>query len=182
MSKWFYPLKEATILPDSLGQFGAVRKHHTHEGVDLYGEQNESVFAVEDGVVVGIEWFTGEHTNPPSPWWNNTQGLLVEGESGVVVYGEILISEGIEIGSKISKEQKIGELETVLKKDKGRPMTMLHMELYKKGTRKTGEWDHGNPMPTGLLDPTELIEEAFFEIYQGEKENAYYVPPVKKDV
>lgn len=175
MKEWQYPLKQATILPDELGQFGAVRKHHTHEGIDLYGQQNEEVFAVEDGVVVGIEWFTGEHTNPPSPWWNNTQGVLVEGESGVVVYGEILISEDIEIGTPIICGQKIGELETVLKKDKGRPMTMLHLELYDKGIRKTGEWDHGNPRPEGLLDPTEYIEKAFFKIYKGKKEDAYYI-------
>lgn len=176
MKKWFYPLKEATLLPDELGSFAAVRKHHTHEGVDLYGEQNEDVFAVEDGVVVGIEWFTGEHTNPPSPWWNNTQGVLVEGESGVVVYGEILLVEGIEIGSVIKREQKVGELETVLKKDKGRPMTMLHMELYEKGVRRTGEWDHGNDRPKGLLDPSEYIEDAFFNIYTGKPEDARYKP------
>jgi murein DD-endopeptidase MepM/ murein hydrolase activator NlpD len=174
MSKWFYPLKEATMLPDELGQFGAVRKNHTHEGIDLYGENKDPVFAAEDGVVVGIEWFTGEKAPTPSPWWNNTQGILVEGESGVIVYGEILISEGIEIGSKIKRGQKIGELETVLLKDKGRPMTMLHLELYEKGTRKTGEWDHGLPKPEGLLDPTSFIEEAFFENYKGDPEKAYY--------
>lgn len=174
MTKWFYPLKNATQLPDELGSFGAVRKNHTHEGIDLYGEQAEDVFAVEDGTVVGIEWFTGEHTNPPSPWWHNTQGVLVEGDSGVVVYGEILISENIEIGSKIKRGQKVGELETVLKKDKGRPMTMLHFELYEKGTRKTGEWDHGNERPKGLLDPTELLEAAFFKNYKGHIEKARY--------
>lgn len=179
MTTWHYPLKEATILPDELGQFAAVRKFHTHEGVDLYGEKKDPVFAVEDGVVVGIEWFTGEHTNPPSPHWHNTQGVLVEGESGVVVYGEILISDGIEIGSVIKRGQKVGELETVLKKDKGRPMTMLHLELYEKGIRETGAWDHGNPRPTGLLDPTKYIEEAFFDVYKGKKEDAYYKAPKK---
>lgn len=174
MNVWHYPLKEATLLPDELGQFGAVRKHHTHEGIDLYGDQHDAVFAVEDGVVVGIEWFTGEHTNPPSPWWNNTQGLLVEGETGVVVYGEIMISDDIEIGTKITRGQKIGELETVLTKDKGRPMTMLHLELYEKGTKQTGAWDHGNEKPTGLLDPTVHIETAFYSIYKGDVKNSRY--------
>lgn len=178
--KWFYPLKEATFLPDKLGAFGAVRKHHTHEGIDLYGEDKESVFAVEDGVVVGIEWFTGAYADIPSPWWNNTQGVLVLGKSGVVVYGEILISENIEIGSQILRSQKIGELATVLKKDKGRPMTMLHLELYEKGITQSGEWDHGNPMPKGLLDPTSFIEESFFNIYKGKKEDAYYKPKDKR--
>jgi murein DD-endopeptidase MepM/ murein hydrolase activator NlpD len=176
MSKWLYPLKKSLILPDELGSFGYVRKFHTHEGIDLYGEQNESVFAVEDGIVVGIEWFTGEYTNPKTDWWNNTQGLLVEGESGVVVYGEILINKDIKIGNQINRGQKVGELETVLKKDKGRPMTMLHLELYEKGIKKTGEWDHGNPKPEGLLDPTQKITDAFFEVYKGDIKKAYYKP------
>lgn len=180
MSKWFYPLKKATILPDELGQFAAVRRFHTHEGYDLYGDPCDPVFAVEDGVVVGIEWFTGEFTNPPSPHWHNTQGILVEGESGVVVYGEILNTEEFKIGDVVSTGQKIGELETVLTKDKGRPMTMLHIELYEKGIRETGAWDHGNPKPTGLLDPTDFIEDAFFTVYTGEPDDAYYVAP-KKD-
>lgn len=180
MKTWFYPLKEATLLPDELGQFGAVRKFHTHEGIDLYGEPKDPVFAVEDGVVVGIEWFTGENAPTPSPHWNNTQGILVEGQSGVVVYGEILNSEGLKLNDKVSRGQKVGELETVLKKDKGRPMTMLHLELYEKGIRATGEWDHGNPRPNGLLDPTEPLFKSFFENYKGDLDKAYYVAP-KKD-
>ena len=179
MSKWFYPLKEATILPDELGQFAAVRRFHTHEGIDLYGDPEDPVFAVEDGIVVGIEWFTGEKAPVPSPHWNNTQALLVEGASGVVVYGEILNSEDFSIGDKVTRGQKLGELETVLTKDKGRPMTMLHLELYETGIRVTGEWDHGNPRPDGLLDPTEPLFNAFFENYKGDKDNAFYIPPKK---
>ncbi len=179
MSKWKYPLAKATLLPDELGSFAAVRKNHTHEGIDLYGEPKEDVYAVEDGVVVGIQWFTGAKVDKPSPWWNDTQGVLIEGESGVVVYGEILAMENIKIGDIVYRGQKVGELETVLKKDKGRPMTMLHLELYEHGVERAGEWDHGLPKPEGLLDPTELIEEAFFGIYQGNVEDARY--KVKKD-
>lgn len=153
-------------MPDYLGSFGAVRKHHTHEGIDLYGNPKDEVYAAEDGIVVGIEWFTGEQSIPPSPWWHNTQALLVEGDSGVIVYGEISINTNIALGTKVKRGQVIGFLETVLKKDKGRPMTMLHLELYEKGTRHTGAWDHGNEKPKGLLDPTTYIEKSILNYLQ----------------
>ena len=60
------------------GAFGVERRHHFHEGVDLYTEQGGPVFAVEAGVVVALTPFTGQalgHT-----WWNDTDALFVHGE------------------------------------------------------------------------------------------------------
>jgi murein DD-endopeptidase MepM/ murein hydrolase activator NlpD len=157
---WFQPLQNMQF-PIGLGEFAAVRKHHTHEGVDLYGEPDDNVYAVEDGIVVAYEWFTGENSKPPSPWWNNTEAVLIEGDSGVVVYGEISILPNIKkVGTLVKRGQHIGNLVTVLKKDKGRPMTMLHLELYIKGIRKTGAWDHGLEKPEGLLDPTDYLRKS----------------------
>ena len=176
MKDWFYPLKDATLLPDELGVFGANRKHHTHEGIDLYGEQGEPVFAVEDGIVVGAERFTGEHCKIPSPWWNNTEALLIEGASGVVLYGEITILRPfIVMDKQIKAGDCIGYLETVLKKDKGRPKTMLHLELYKHGTRQSVEWEHDKVRPLNLLDPTVFVERAFYKKYKGDILDARYV-------
>jgi len=140
------------------GAFGFVRKNHIHEGVDIYGKENETVYAVEPGIVVAIENFTGEFANPPSPWWNNTHAVLVEGLSGVVVYGEIVINELLQVGSTVTEHTAIGYLKPVLKKDKGRPMTMLHLELHEEGTRQTFEWL--NEKPKSLLDPTEFLRYA----------------------
>lgn len=155
---WYPPIKNME-LPVGLGEFGAVRKHHTHEGVDLYCNNNDNVYAVEEGIVVGYYWFTGEQSNPPSPWWNDTEVVLIEGDTGVVAYGEISVLPSIkQIGMRVERGQYIGNVVTVLKKDKGRPMSMLHLELYEKGIRKTGNWDHGLPKPEGLKDPSKYLK------------------------
>ncbi len=72
------------------GAFGVLRKHHTHEGVDLYATEGEAVYAVEKGVVIAVEDFTGPKAG--SPWWLDTQSVLIEGAVGVVCYGELIAS------------------------------------------------------------------------------------------
>jgi murein DD-endopeptidase MepM/ murein hydrolase activator NlpD len=136
------------------GSFGFERKNHVHEGVDIYCPEHTSVHAVEDGVVVAVVDFTGEKATPPSPWWNDTMAVLVEGETGVVVYGEIKPARDYKTGDTLNAGDEIGRVIPVLKKDKGRPMTMLHLELHRHGTRDAFEWPVGGPCPDSLLDPT----------------------------
>lgn len=135
------------------GSFGFQRKFHKHEGVDLYAPEGTEVFAVEDGIVVNILHFTGIHSNPPSSWWNDTFAVMVEGSSGVVLYGEIK-SIQVNVGDNIVAGQFIGKITTVLKRDKGRPMSMLHLELYKMGSRDAVEWPIDSKCPKSLCDPT----------------------------
>jgi murein DD-endopeptidase MepM/ murein hydrolase activator NlpD len=159
--KWIWPLPGTElIVPGSMphpGSFGAIRKHDIHTGIDLYCEPLQEVVAVEDGTVVLIEKFTGEFATPPSPWWHNTYAVLIEGQSGVVVYGEIKPLEAISVGYKIKQGETIGNVITVLKKDKNTPMTMLHLELYKSGTRETVIWNLGQPQPENLLNPLKKL-------------------------
>lgn len=131
-----------------VGAFGVVRKNHTHEGIDLYAPQGTSVTAVEDGVVVVVEPFTGPEAG--SPWWMDTQCVMVEGLSGVVVYGEI--SATVLVGDRVAAGDCIGTVSRVLPKNKGRPQDMLHLELHRHGTRTCPEWI--GERPTTLLDPT----------------------------
>ena len=139
------------------GAFGAVRKHDIHTGIDLYCNPGATVYAIESGRVISIEKFTGEHAD--SPWWNNTWAILVESEQGVFCYGELKPMWWIRPGYEIVHGELIGEVLPVLKKDKGvTPTTMLHLELYKRGTTKTVWWHHGEPQPESLLDPTKLVE------------------------
>ena len=153
---WHWPLFEGPAeMPDALGRFGAVRRHDVHTGVDLYTYPGMPVLAVEDGVVVAIEKFTGPAAG--SPWWNETEAVLVEGASGVVCYGEIVTPAGLKIGDSVRREDCVGGVRTVLKEDKGRPMTMLHLELYDHGTRETVWWRLDEPKPPNLLDPTEHL-------------------------
>jgi murein DD-endopeptidase MepM/ murein hydrolase activator NlpD len=143
-----------------VGSFGFVRKHHVHEGVDLYCPERTEVFAVEAGTIVVIEPFTGKQAG--SSWWNDTWVVLVEGESGVVAYGEIAPNSKFSVGEQISKGESLGFVLQVLKKDKGRPLTMLHLELHLPGTRTTVAWEVGNQenCPSTLLDPTKFLLES----------------------
>ena len=175
MKKWYFPLdNHENVLPDELGSFAYERRHHIHEGIDLYANQGDSVFACEDGEIVLVEWFTGEKSVDNSHWWNNTQALMVLGESGVIVYGEILTD--LKVGDHVSRGSKLGTIETVLTKDKGRPMSMLHLELHKHESRSTFEWLPGCTKNEMLLDPTEQIEYAYRDRFDSTCwSNARYV-------
>lgn len=154
--KW--PLMGEDKYTSHQGMFGAVRKFDIHTGVDCYCDPDQLVLSMEDGVVVKIENFTGENATPPSPWWNDTQAVFVEGKTGVIVYGEIKPLESLKVGEKVKAGKILGRVVTVLKNDKGLPMTMLHLELYKIGTRETVTWNIGENQPDTLLDPTYLLE------------------------
>lgn len=124
---WYWPLLNTPpLFPDAPGQFGAIRRYDIHTGIDLYAERDTQVVSVEDGVVVTIKMFTGINADDPSPWWNDTPAVLVEGVSGVVVYGEV--SPRVRVGQTVSAGDLIGVVEQpVLKTFKGRPMAMLHL-------------------------------------------------------
>ena len=155
---WVWPLDSPQSWPDEPGQFGAIRRYDIHTGVDLYCPLNTQVLAVEAGRVVAIENFTGASAG--SPWWNETKAVLVEGASGVVVYGEI--NPYVELGDDLSHSEVIGIIDRpVLKKDKGRPTVMLHIELMQLGSRKTVWWLHDTPQPKSLLNPTNHLLNIF---------------------
>lgn len=153
-----WPLRQFSEVPlaPHPGSFGAVRKYDIHTGVDLYCPEGTEVLAAEPGVVLRIEPFTG--TAAGSPWWHDTMAALIEGASGVLVYGEIEPRPDLVPGLEVEEGQVLGVVRTVLRKDKGLPMTMLHFELFEKGYRgDTQWWRHGESQPSGLLDPTSLL-------------------------
>lgn len=140
------------------GSFGFQRKNHIHEGIDLYGNPDDPVFAICDGEIANIYHFTGASIG--MPWWNETMAVAVQDDTGIWVYGEIEPAANLSIGRRIAEGDRIGNLVTVLKKDKGRPMTMLHIERWKKDTMPFSvSWDLNAPQPEGLLDPTLLLQE-----------------------
>lgn len=154
-------ITEIPLLPHP-GAFSCVRKHHKHEGIDLYANDGDIVLSIEDGLVIDIFPFTGEHVD--TPWWNNTWAALIEGDSGVINYGEIIPNENLKIGHTLKAGDTVGYIKTVLTKDKGRPMSMLHLELYEKGTKKAVNcWSLNENKPNNLLDPTNLLLEVAHE-------------------
>lgn len=148
------PLKRYKT-PHAGGVFGAVRKYDIHTGIDLYCESGDPVYAIEDGIVVNVCHFTGQKVG--SDWWNDTDAVLIEGKSGVILYGEL--ESKVKVGDSIKEGQHIGNILTVLKVDKGLPINMLHLELYKSGYRGDGEiWNLNTTKPDMLLDPNILIK------------------------
>ena len=97
--------KEATALPlaPHPGAYGVQRQNHVHEGIDLYCPAGTAVCAVESGEVVAVIPFTGVQAG--SDWWENTDAVLIEGQSGVVVYGEIAPS--CAVGQRVAAGQHI---------------------------------------------------------------------------
>lgn len=138
-----------------VGAFGAIRKHDIHKGVDLYCPQGTPIHAVESGKVVDIRWFTGEKAG--CSWWRNTQGISVEGNSGVVVYGEMIVNEELKEGDCVEVGSNLGWVEQVMAKDNGRPLSMLHFALHRHSVLANGKWEIGFPQPSGLLDPTNRL-------------------------
>jgi hypothetical protein len=145
---------EMKVEISSEGSFGAIRKHDIHTGIDIYYPEGTIIRAIEEGVVINIVDFTGSKAD--SPWWNDTKAVMVHGESGVILYGEI--ESKCFIGQRLLKDEIVGKVLTVLKNNKGKPMSMLHLELYKWGTVEPVWWKLGESKPDCLLDPTFLLE------------------------
>lgn len=144
---------------DHVGAFGAARKSpahggYVHKGVDLYAAVGTPVFTVEDGIVVRNGPFTGIAAG--SEWWLPTSAMYVAGKSGVVVYGEIETC-AFEIGETVKAGEFIGCVIRVLKKDKGRPTSMLHFAMLRHGCLGAGEWEIDKPQPYNLVDPTPYL-------------------------
>lgn len=148
-----FPIKRHCQPPDPAGRFGAVRKYDVHTGVDVYCDSGTEVFAIESGLVVSVCDFTGIYAG--SPWWNDTKAVMVEGKSGVILYGEIepLVTEG----TYIAEGELVGKVLRVLKKNKNKPVSMLHLECYSHGTREPVWWDLNTPQPPSLFNPEFLL-------------------------
>lgn len=135
--------------------FGFKRKFDIHTGIDLYCSPKEPVYAIEDGIIMKIDWFTGQFVG--SGWWNDTQYLGILGKSGYIIYGEILVNPNLKIGDTVKSGEFCGNVETVLKKDKGRPMSMLHIELYSEFIDDPLVWNLNENQDKRLLNPFSLF-------------------------
>lgn len=176
---FYWPLLNAEhLLPDYPGLFGSIRKEDIHTGIDLYCEIGTTVVAMCSGTVVNVENFTGKYVGNktrtsdqyndgdpnaqmPSPWWNDTDAVLIKSDVGgsIIVYGEI--DTHIEIDSRVIAGQPIGTIKrSVLRSNKGRPMVMLHLEWHKAGEPPyfSFGWNVGQERPDKLLDPKILLD------------------------
>lgn len=142
---------------DSPAAFAYKRSYYYHPGVDLYCAEGQEVVAIEDGIVVNVEVFTGPTAEPPSPWWNPTHSIMIEGSSGVLGYCELEPMHYIARGFSIKEGDVVGKIIPVLKRDKGNGTTMLHLEHYLSGTREHMTWHHNELQPINMLDPEIIL-------------------------
>jgi hypothetical protein len=141
-----------------VGDFAYRRSHYYHPGIDLYCADLQPVQTIEPGVIVNIDNFTGPNSTPSSPWWLETFSIMVEGESGVIGYCELMPLSNLKIGTKLLGGETIALITPVLKKDKGNGRTMLHLEQYLPGTRQHAHWELDTPKPESLVNPRQLLE------------------------
>lgn len=140
-------------IPDE-NKFGYKRKFDYHTGVDLFCDENTPAYAMYDGIVTSIHEFTGFKE---SPWWNDTYAIMVYHPQidKTFLYGELLplvnLNDNIKVG------QLIGKVKQVLKKDKGKPMCMLHIECYNGIQTESVWWKHDEPKPKELEDITKYL-------------------------
>ena len=164
--RWIFPIwhEHCKGIPigEHQGAFATKRKYSIHTGVDLYVPKKTLVHAVEDGTIVCIEQFTGP--NEKTPWWLDTDCMLIEDSTGVICYGEIVIPNWFSVGMRVKAGTYIGNVIPVLPDHKfredidGHSVSMLHMELYPHGRYKPSdgyEKDKGD-----LRDPTPFLIEA----------------------
>lgn len=172
MRQWLWPLPGvARKLSETDGAFGWKRRYEIHTGSDLYCLEGQEVTAVDDGHVLLVTDFTGEAAG--SPWWNQTKAVLVRHYGGyVVVYGEIEPAADLKVGTPIKRGQPLGHVVRVRKQDRGKPMTMLHFELWRDvesalnnfcaddAMEVACDWKLDGKRPDGLLDPTRSLLDA----------------------
>lgn len=177
---WEWPLHAGQCrgipLGNHPGAFGFTRKFDVHTGVDLYTFNGADVKAMEYGQVVKIIPFTGSKVfgkdGKPMDWWLDTDAVLVKGASGVIVYGEVKVREGLKVGDYVRPGEIIAKVKQVLKDDHekfesrrkipGHSQSMLHIELYSEAYENLERWvwegwEVGQPKPDKLLDPTDRL-------------------------
>lgn len=149
--KWCVPQKGHP------GAFGAVRRHDCHTGVDLYVPDGTPVYSLEDCRIVDVSYFTGPNANPPCDWWEETWSVTVQnnGSNNYLLYGELTPS--VFKDDVVKAGDVIGYVKRVLKRDKGKPMSMLHVEMYSHIQDEHPYWKLGDEWPYGLLDPTNYL-------------------------
>ena len=84
---------------------------------------------------------------------------MIEGESGVIGYCEVIPFRHLTVGTRVYEGESIALVTPVLKKDKGNGRTMLHLEHYVPGTKHHVTWKLDTSKPRELLNSRLLLEQ-----------------------
>ena len=140
-----FPLTHSTTsFLSGRGHFGAGRRGRIHAGADLYGQRNEDVLAVTDGVV----------TRGPYYFYGGTYALDVLHAGGFVVrYGEVT-GKSVQAGHVMKRGEKIAHMGKVSCCE-----PMVHFELY-TGKKEGGLTQRVNRYErrADVIDPTTYLQ------------------------
>jgi murein DD-endopeptidase MepM/ murein hydrolase activator NlpD len=112
-----------------------------HAGIDLYGNPDDPIIAMESGVIVNYYHF-----------YHGTYALFVQCDSGLVInYGEVKNKSwsefGLSTGSRVQRGQPIARVGQM-----SGGSHMCHFETYMPPTEKNQKYHGGDP--NTLLNPT----------------------------
>lgn len=130
-----------------------------HSGIDIFCPVGSKVVAAEDCNVIRIWKFTGA---PDTPEYRTTWAVTVRNHTGnVIVYGE-LRKPRLKLGQSLKAGQTVGFLAQVIfarNQPIAKRRCTLHIELYKRGTKKTIDWWlRTQKRPRSLLNPTSYLK------------------------
>jgi murein DD-endopeptidase MepM/ murein hydrolase activator NlpD len=136
--------KPDSFMRQRVGDDGRLR---FHAGMDLPAPEGTVVVAPENGRILKSQTFNGPRAH----------ALLLETSSGLVInLGEVEPDSwtmfGVGPGSPVWAGQAVATVGVNPGGD-----TMLHIETYRAGTRKTSPWYQDQGPPPSLLDPTDYI-------------------------
>lgn len=155
------------------GCFGFKRKHHYHEGIDFYVPLGHRIYSGWDGQIVSVFQLTGAAVG--SDWWEDSWACMIQSDSYYWMLGELSFETIIvHPGENIRKGQFIGCVGKVLKKDKGRPQTMLHLQCHTLNSQQddwAALWSDYKQKPNGLIDPTVCLMQSWEKWRADESEN-----------
>jgi len=130
---------------------GAVRSAtKLHAGIDLKANAGDICVACEDGIIVKTQGWDGDRA----------KAIFLQTDSGPVLnYGAVAPNSWNEFnvrkGVRVKRGQPIARVGTY-----PGGSSMLHFEMYKKGTTTNYRWMRGEPPPPRLLDPTNYLKQA----------------------
>ncbi len=153
---WPLPGRPLGTKVRSARRFGALRKNGTkyHAGIDLGAPEGTVVVAPEDGRLVATQGWDGP----------NAKAVLLETarpDGPVLFFGAVAPDSWPTDaeGNLVELDVKRGEQIAVLGRYPGaKRSSMLHFEIYRRGSRNSRKWFVGMSRPNSLRDPTPYVE------------------------
>ena len=123
--------------------WGSANPTGHHKGIDIRASEGDPVRAMDSGLVTGQTGWDGP----------KTRGLMVQHTGGpVLVYGAVSPEGMTAIGERVERGEVIAKVGSY---PSGR--SMLHLEVYRAGTRRRPRWKYDTPQPGSVVNPHKYL-------------------------